>query len=130
MINSRGVPRVLEFNVRMGDPETQPILFRLDSDLLDLLEAAVDGQLDRVQTHWNPQPSLGGVMAAGGYPRAIRKGGVIRGMEADLGMANGFPVGTELRADGAWSTRGRRVLGGGAQWGAGRRAQAEGDAAG
>src|SRR3546814_10397470 len=56
MINSRGVPRVLEFNVRMGDPETQPILFRLDSDLLDLLEAAVDGQLDRVQTQWNPQP--------------------------------------------------------------------------
>src|SRR3546814_7664113 len=74
MINSRGVPRVLEFNVRMGDPETQPILFRLDSDLLDLLEAAVDGQLDRVQTQWNPQPSLGVVMAAGGYPGAIRKG--------------------------------------------------------
>src|SRR3546814_9671571 len=87
MINSRGVPRVLEFNVRMGDPETQPILFRLDSDLLDLLEAAVDGQLDRVQTQWNPQPSLGVVMAAGGYPGAIRKGDVIRGLEAALGMA-------------------------------------------
>src|SRR3546814_11529098 len=96
MINSRGVPRVLEFNVRMGDPETQPILFRLDSDLLDLLEAAVDGQLDRVQTQWNPQPSLGVVMAAGGYPGAIRKGDVIRGLEADLGMAKVFHAGTTL----------------------------------
>src|SRR3546814_6287092 len=84
---------VLEFNVRMGDPETQPILFRLDSDLLDLLEAAVDGQLDRVQTQWNPQPSLGVVMAAGGYPGAIRKGDVIRGLEADLGMAKVFHAG-------------------------------------
>ncbi|HEY9546589.1 MAG TPA: phosphoribosylamine--glycine ligase, partial [Solimonas sp.] len=110
MINSRGVPRVLEFNVRMGDPETQPILFRLDSDLLDLLEAAVDGQLDRVQTQWNPQPSLGVVMAAGGYPGAIRKGDVIRGLEADLGMAKVFHAGTTLRDDGAAITSGGRVL--------------------
>src|SRR3546814_11353465 len=94
----------------MGDPETQPILFRLDSDLLDLLEAAVDGQLDRVQTQWNPQPSLGVVMAAGGYPGAIRKGAVIRGLEADLGMAKVFHVGTTPRDDGAAITSGGRVL--------------------
>src|SRR3546814_11241365 len=102
---------VLEFNVRMGDPETQPILFRLDSDLLDLLEAAVDGQLDRVQTQWNPQPSLGVVMAAGGYPGAIRKGDVIRGLAAALGMAKVFPAGTTLRDDGSAITRGGPLLG-------------------
>src|SRR3546814_17754125 len=94
----------------MGDPETQPILFRLDSDLLDLREAAVDGQLDRVQTQWNPQPSLGVVMAAGGYPGAIRKGDALPRLEADLGMAKLFPAGTTLRDDGAAITSCGRVL--------------------
>lgn len=110
MINAQGAPRVLEFNVRMGDPETQPILFRLDSDLLDLLEAAVDGRLDRAQTQWNPQPSLGVVMAAAGYPGAIRKGDVIDGLDAVPANAKVFHAGTQLRADGDVVTSGGRVL--------------------
>ncbi|WP_020651200.1 phosphoribosylamine--glycine ligase [Solimonas variicoloris] len=110
MINGRGEPRVLEFNVRMGDPETQPILFRLDSDLLDLLEAAVDGRLDAVRPVWNPQPALGVVMAAAGYPGPIRKGDVIAGLDADLGAAKVFHAGTTLRDDGAVLTAGGRVL--------------------
>jgi len=110
MINARGEPRVLEFNVRMGDPETQPILFRLDSDLLELLEAAVAGRLDSVQPVWNPQPTLGVVMAAHGYPGTIRKGDVISGLDADLGSAKVFHAGTTLRDDGAVVTSGGRVL--------------------
>src|SRR5690606_38897140 len=94
MINARGEPRALDFNVRMGDPETQPILFRLDSDLLDLLEAAVDGQLDRVQPQWSAQPALGVVMAAGGYPGTPHKGDAIAGLDADLGAAKVFHAGT------------------------------------
>jgi phosphoribosylamine---glycine ligase len=109
MINARGEPRVLEFNVRMGDPETQPILFRLDSDLLDLLEAAVDGRLGTVQPQWSPQPSLGVVMAAAGYPGAPRKNDVIVGLDAGLGAAKVFHAGTTER-DGAVVTSGGRVL--------------------
>jgi phosphoribosylamine---glycine ligase len=109
MINARGEPRVLEFNVRMGDPETQPILFRLDSDLLDLLEAAVDGRLRTVQPQWSPQPSLGVVMAAAGYPGTPRKNDVIVGLDADLGAAKVFHAGTADR-DGAVLTSGGRVL--------------------
>ncbi|WP_028080880.1 phosphoribosylamine--glycine ligase [Solimonas soli] len=110
MINGRGEPRVLEFNVRMGDPETQPILFRLDSGLLELLEAAVAGRLDAVTPVWNPQPTLGVVMAAHGYPGTIRKGDVIRGLDAELGAAKVFHAGTALRDDGAVVTSGGRVL--------------------
>ena len=110
MINAQGAPRVLEFNVRMGDPETQPILFRLDSDLLDLLEAAVDGRLDQATTQWNPQPSVGVVMAAAGYPGTIRKGDVIRGLDAVPAGAKVFHAGTQLRDDGEVVTSGGRVL--------------------
>ncbi len=110
MINAQGAPRVLEFNVRMGDPETQPILFRLDSDLLDLLEAAVDGGLDAVRPRWSPQPALGVVMAAAGYPGAVRGGDVINGLSTDLGAAKVFHAGTTLREDGAIVTSGGRVL--------------------
>ncbi len=109
MINARNEPRVLEFNVRMGDPETQPIMFRLESDLLDLLEAAVDGRLDQVQAHWSPQPALGVVMAAGGYPGTPRKNDAISGLDADLGEAKVFHAGTAER-DGAVVTSGGRVL--------------------
>nr|WP_281784513.1 phosphoribosylamine--glycine ligase [Sinimarinibacterium flocculans] len=109
MINGRGDPRVLEFNVRMGDPETQPILYRLDSDLLDLLEAAVDGTLDRVQPQWSAQPALGVVMAAGGYPGTPRKGDAISGLDDDLGAAKVFHAGTTER-DGQVVTSGGRVL--------------------
>ena len=109
MINRDGAPRTLEFNVRMGDPETQPILFRLDSDLLDLLEAAVDGRLDAVQPQWNPQPTLGVVMAAAGYPGAPRKGDAITGLDANLGAAKVFHAGTTLK-DNQVVTSGGRVL--------------------
>ncbi len=109
MINSQGAPRVLEFNVRMGDPETQPILFRLDSDLLDLLEAAVDGQLDAAQPRWSPQPALGVVMAAAGYPGPIAKGDAIVGLDAPMGPAKVFHAGTTLQ-DGQVVTSGGRVL--------------------
>lgn len=110
MIDAQGRPRVLEFNVRMGDPETQPILFRLDSDLLDLLEAAVGGRLDAVEPRWNPQPALGVVMAAEGYPGAVTKGDVIEGLDAGMGGAKVFHAGTALRGDGAVLTAGGRVL--------------------
>ncbi len=109
MINARGEPRVLEFNVRMGDPETQPILFRLDSDLLDLLEAAVDGRLDAVQPQWNPQPTLGVVMAAGGYPGTVRKGDVISGLGCEPEGAKVFHAGTGERGSDV-VTSGGRVL--------------------
>jgi phosphoribosylamine--glycine ligase len=109
MINRDGAPRVLEFNVRMGDPETQPILFRLDSDLLDLLEAAVDGTLDRVTPQWSAQPALGVVMAAAGYPGTPSKGDVIEGLDADLGDAKVFHAGTSER-DAQVVTSGGRVL--------------------
>ena len=109
MINSQGAPRVLEFNVRMGDPETQPILFRLDSDLLDLLEAAVDGTLESTQPKWSPQPALGVVMAASGYPGPIAKGDAIVGLDAPMGAAKVFHAGTTLK-DGQILTSGGRVL--------------------
>lgn len=109
MINAGGAPRVLEFNVRMGDPETQPILFRLDSDLLDLLEAAVDGDLAATQPKWSAQPALGIVMAAAGYPGPIRKGDAIVGLDANLGVAKVFHAGT-AQQDGAVVTSGGRVL--------------------
>src|SRR5690606_22885224 len=74
MIDASGAPKVIEFNVRFGDPETQPVLLRLRSDLLELVEAAIDGRLDEVQAQWDPRPSLGVVMAAEGYPGKPRTG--------------------------------------------------------
>ncbi|MEW6168296.1 MAG: phosphoribosylamine--glycine ligase [Pseudomonadota bacterium] len=109
MIGSDGTPRVLEFNVRMGDPETQPIMLRLESDLLDLLEAAVDGRLDQVTPQWSPQPSLGVVMAAAGYPGTPRRNDVIRGLDAEIGTAKVFHAGTAEK-DGRVVTSGGRVL--------------------
>ena len=110
MIAPDGSPRVVEFNARLGDPETQPILMRLDSDLLDLLEAAVDGDPNTAPPRWNPQFALGVVMAAGGYPGEIRKHDVIAGLDADFGpKAKVFHAGTAL-ADRAVVTSGGRVL--------------------
>ncbi len=109
MINRDGAIRVLEFNVRMGDPETQPILFRLDSDLLDLLEAAVDAQLDRVTPQWSAQPALGVVMAAANYPGTPQTGDIIEGLDSDLGDAKVFHAGTRVN-DGKVVTTGGRVL--------------------
>jgi phosphoribosylamine--glycine ligase len=93
----------------MGDPETQPILYRLDSDLLDLLEAALDGTLPVNAPRWNPQPALGVVMAAEGYPGPVKKGDVINGLDADLGKAKVFHAGTEAQGE-QIVTSGGRVL--------------------
>jgi len=111
MIDKHGAPKVIEFNVRFGDPETQPIMLRLKSDLLDLLEAALDGRLDRVQAEWDPRPSLGVVIAAGGYPGKARSGDIISGLDADFGRdVKVFHAGTKLDAQGRVVTAGGRVL--------------------
>jgi phosphoribosylamine--glycine ligase len=81
MIDASGAPRVIEYNCRFGDPETQPILLRLQSDLCELCNAALDGRLDQVDARWDPRPALGVVMAAGGYPNAYGKGFPISGLE-------------------------------------------------
>ena len=110
MIDSQGVPRVLEYNVRFGDPETQPIMLRLQSDLVELCEAAIDTRLDEVTADWDPRASLGVVLAAGGYPASYDKGDVINGLDAV--MEEGvkvFHAGTAAR-DGEVVTSGGRVL--------------------
>ncbi|MDR3418237.1 MAG: phosphoribosylamine--glycine ligase [Nevskia sp.] len=110
MIAPDGSPSVVEFNARLGDPETQPILMRLDSDLLDLLEAAVAGDPTAAPPRWKPQAALGVVLAAGGYPGTIRKNDPIHGLDADFGPdAKVFHAGTTLR-DGQVVTSGGRVL--------------------
>jgi phosphoribosylamine--glycine ligase len=110
MIAADGTPKVLEFNCRLGDPETQPILMRLQSDLIDLCEAALDGALERLDVRWDPRAALGVVMAAGGYPDAYRKGDPISGLDAASGLPGKvFHAGT--RAEGAQIvTAGGRVL--------------------
>ena len=86
MIDAQGQPKTLEFNCRMGDPETQPILMRLKSDLCELLGAAVDGKLDQVELQWDRRTALGVVMAAHGYPEAPRKGDAITGLDTPVGI--------------------------------------------
>jgi phosphoribosylamine--glycine ligase len=110
MIAQDGAPRVLEFNARLGDPETQPIMVRLASDLLELLEAAVAGDPNRTTPQWRTEVALGVVMAAAGYPGAVRKGDVIHGLDADLGArAKVFHAGTALSGTQV-VTAGGRVL--------------------
>jgi phosphoribosylamine---glycine ligase len=110
MIAKDGAPKVLEFNVRMGDPETQPLLMRLNSDLLDLLEAAVDDRLEQVHPSWDERAALGVVLAAQGYPAGVRKGDPIRGLEQDFGEGvKVFHAGTAGR-DGQVVTSGGRVI--------------------
>ena len=82
MIGRDGAPRVIEFNVRFGDPETQPIMMRLESDLADLVLAAIDGRLDGKSASWNPRPAIGVVVAAQGYPAKVRTGDTIEGLDA------------------------------------------------
>ncbi len=110
MIDPLGVPKVLEYNVRFGDPETQPILLRLRSDLVELCEAAVERRLDQVGAEWDARASLGVVMAAGGYPGSYRKGDIIHGLDAvqEEGVKV-FHAGTQLK-DGEVVTSGGRVL--------------------
>ncbi len=110
MIDSAGVPKVLEYNCRFGDPETQPIMLRLRSDFAELIEAALDGRLNEVNTDWDPRASLGVVLAAGGYPAGYRKGDVISGLpEAESPDAKVFHAGTAEK-DGQVVTNGGRVL--------------------
>jgi phosphoribosylamine--glycine ligase len=110
MIAADGTPNVLEFNCRFGDPETQPIVMRLQSDLVDLCEAALGGTLHRIDLRWDPRAALGVVMAAGGYPDGYRQGDPISGLDAAARLPGKvFHAGT--RADGAQIvTAGGRVL--------------------
>ncbi|GIX37831.1 MAG: phosphoribosylamine--glycine ligase [Silanimonas sp.] len=109
MIDAQGAPRVIEFNVRFGDPETQPVMLRLDSDLVDLLEAAIDGRLDTVQARWSAEAALGVVMAARPYPETPITGDVIHGLDAVPAFAKVFHAGT-VRDDEGVKTSGGRVL--------------------
>lgn len=110
MIAPDGTPNVLEFNCRFGDPETQPIMSRLRSDLTELCDAALDRRLDQVTMDWDPRAALGVVLAAGGYPDAVRKGDEIRGLAEAAKLAGKvFHAGTSLR-DGQVVTSGGRVL--------------------
>ena len=110
MIDTDGAPKVIEFNVRFGDPETQPVLLRLQSDLVDLLEAAIDGRLDGVEAQWDARPSLGVVMASKPYPEAPITGDVIRGLDDVPDNAKVFHAGTTLDAGGNVVSAGGRVL--------------------
>ena len=96
MIDSSGHAKTLEFNCRMGDPETQPIMARLRSDFVSVLEAAIDGQLDQIELDWDPRTALGVVMAAHNYPDTPRKGDVIQGIPADDPDHVTFHAGTQL----------------------------------
>ena len=110
MIDQQGAPRVVEFNCRFGDPETQPVMLRLQSDLVELLQAALQQRLDQVTANWDPRPALGVVLAAQGYPETPRKGDAISGLAHDHGaLVKVFQAGTAAR-DGQVVTSGGRVL--------------------
>jgi len=110
MITAEGTPKVLEFNCRFGDPETQPIMMRLKSDLVELCQAALDGKLNKVTADWDDRAALGVVLASAGYPASASKGDVISGLDND------FPADTKVfhagtaRQDNAVVTAGGRVL--------------------
>ena len=110
MIDGQGQPKTLEFNTRMGDPETQPILMRLKTDFVDVLLAATDGRLDQVELEWDRRTALGVVMAAAGYPESPRKGDLISGLPAEADDAMVFHAGSQLDAEGKPRTSGGRVL--------------------
>jgi len=110
MITADGTPKVIEFNCRLGDPETQPILARLRSDLVALCLATLEGGLAQAQADWNPQAALGVVMAAGGYPGSYEKGAVIAGLpDGADGDCKVFHAGTAARGN-RIVTSGGRVL--------------------
>jgi len=109
MIDKDGNLKTLEFNCRMGDPETQPILARLKTDLVDVMEHAVNGKLDSIELDWDRRTALGVVMAAYGYPDSPRKGDAITGIPAETDDSVTFHAGTTLK-DGTLLTSGGRVL--------------------
>lgn len=110
MIDQSGAPKIIEYNCRFGDPETQPILLRLESSIILLIEAALAKALDKVEAQWDPRPSLGVVIAAGGYPADYRKGDVITGLEQAAQLPGKvFHAGTQL-VDQQVTVNGGRVL--------------------
>ncbi|HEU4626104.1 MAG TPA: phosphoribosylamine--glycine ligase [Steroidobacteraceae bacterium] len=111
MVAPDGTPNVLEFNCRFGDPETQPIMMRLESDLTELIEAALEGRLDQVQAKWDSRAALGVVLAASGYPDSVRRGDVIEGLDAAAKLPGKvFHAGTKVDDQGRIVTNGGRVL--------------------
>jgi phosphoribosylamine--glycine ligase len=109
MISPDGAIKTLEFNCRMGDPETQPIMMRLKTELLEVMMAATNGTLDQVELEWDRRTALGVVMAAHGYPMTPRKGDAITGLPKEAEDAMVFHAGTVQR-DGVILTAGGRVL--------------------
>ena len=109
MIDADGNPKTLEFNCRMGDPETQPIMARMKTDLYDVLDRAIDGKLDGMELEWDRRTALGVVMAAHNYPDTPRKGDVITGIPKETEDSVTFHAGTTLQ-DGVLTTSGGRVL--------------------
>lgn len=119
MIDKSGAPKVIEFNVRFGDPETQPIMLRLKSDLVELIDDALDGRLEHSKARWDARPAIGVVMAAGGYPGRVRSGDLIEGLDAPIDTGapadmkadvKVFHAGTRLDGQGRAVTAGGRVL--------------------
>ena len=112
MISPEGQPKVIEYNCRFGDPETQPIMMRMQSDLVDLCQAAIDGELNQKSTNWDSRAAVGVVLAAGGYPGSYAKGEVISGLPVENGTSpetKVFHAGTAMDSD-AVVTSGGRVL--------------------
>jgi phosphoribosylamine--glycine ligase len=110
MVMADGTPKVIEFNCRMGDPETQPILMRMRFDLVAICTATLDGILSEQEADWDSRAALGVVLAAGGYPKAYATGEVIAGLDnADSETQKVFHAGTSLRGDDV-VTSGGRVL--------------------
>ena len=110
MIDDNGAPKVIEFNCRFGDPETQPIMLRMQSDLVELCGAAIDGKLDQCRSDWDDRASVGIVLAAGGYPGSYNKGDAISGLpETEVDGEKVFHAGTKLDGDEV-VTNGGRVL--------------------
>ena len=110
MIDANGAPKVIEFNCRFGDPETQPIMLRMQSDLVELCNAAIDGRLDQCESRWDDRASVGIVLAAGGYPGSYRKGDAITGLpEQETDGEKVFHAGTRMQGEQVL-TNGGRVL--------------------
>lgn len=110
MVTKEGVPKVLEYNCRLGDPETQPIMMRLKSDLIDLCLQALNKKLDQINIEWDTRPALGVVLTAGGYPNQYRKGDIIHGLTSETNSNwKIFHAGTALK-NGQVVTSGGRVL--------------------
>jgi phosphoribosylamine--glycine ligase len=110
MIDADGTPKVIEYNCRFGDPETQPIMMRMESDLVDLCLDAIDENLENAESYWDPRASIGVVLAAGGYPASYDKGDIISGLSSqENDCAKVFHAGTSEK-EGNVVTNGGRVL--------------------